>query len=57
MLLRKKTKESPLKSCFIFLLALVGFVLACFLVCTLIFQINSAAGNKGASDLLTLLLA
>jgi len=53
MLLRKKTKENPLKSCLISLLALVGFLIACFLFCTLVFQINNA-GNGGSSQLLNL---
>ena len=56
MLLRKKTKENPIKGCFISLLALVGFIIVCFLFCTLIFQINSAT-NSGSTQVLNLLFA
>jgi hypothetical protein len=56
MLLRKKTKENPIKSCFITLLALVGFIIACFLFCTLVFQINSATNNN-STELLNLIFA
>ena len=55
MLLRKKTKDNPFKSCLISLLALVGFIIACFLFCTLMFQINSAT-NSGSTQLLNLFL-
>jgi hypothetical protein len=56
MLLRKKTKESPIKGCLISLLALVGFIIACFLFCTLMFQINNAS-NGGSTQLLNLIFA
>ncbi len=56
MLLRKKTKENPIKGCLVSLLALVGFIIACFLFCTLMFQINSAT-NSGTSQLLNLIFA
>jgi hypothetical protein len=56
MLLRKKTKENPIKGCLISLLALVGFIIVCFLFCTLIFQVNSAS-NSGSTELLNLLFA
>ncbi len=55
MLLRKKTKENPIKGCLLSLLALVGFIIACFLFCTLMFQINSA--SNGSTQLLNLFLA
>ena len=54
MLLRKKVKENPIKSCFISILTLVGFIIACFLFCTVVFQLNQA--SIGAStDLLRLI--
>jgi hypothetical protein len=56
MLLRKKTKENPIKGCLITLLALVGFIIACFLFCTLVFQINSATNNN-STELLNLIFA
>jgi hypothetical protein len=56
MLLRKKTKENPIKGCLITLLALVGFIIACFLFCTLVFQINSATNNS-STELLNLIFA
>ena len=43
MMLRKKTKENPVKSCLITLLTLVGLMAACFLFCTVIFQLNQAS--------------
>ena len=43
MMLRKKTKHNAFKSCVISLLAVVGFVLACFLFCTVLFQLNQAS--------------
>jgi hypothetical protein len=55
MLLRKKTKENPIKGCLLSLLALVGFIIACFLFCTLMFQINNA--SNGSTQLLNLFLA
>jgi hypothetical protein len=60
MLLRKKTKENPIKGCLVSLLAVVGFILVCFLFCTLIFQLNQAAtpGNTtGTSYILSLLFS
>ena len=56
MLLRKKTKENPVKGCALTLLALVGFIIACFLFCTLVFQVNSTA-NNGSTELLNLFFA
>jgi hypothetical protein len=55
MLLRKKVKENPLKGCLISLLTLVGLLLACFLFCTVMFQLNQATTGTGTTDLLRLL--
>jgi hypothetical protein len=57
MLLRKKTKENPIKGCAVSLLALVGFIIVCFLFCTIMFQINQAASTTGSSELLNLIFA
>ena len=48
MMLRKKTKENPVKSCLITLLTLVGLMAACFLFCTVIFQLNEASINASS---------
>jgi len=54
MLLRKKVKENPLKGCVVSLLTIVGLIIACFLFCTVVFQVNQA--SVGAStDLLNLI--
>ena len=42
MLLRKKTKQNPIVGCFVLLLALIGFMLVCFLFCTVIFQLDKS---------------
>lgn len=55
MLLRKKVKENPIKGCLVSLLAIVGLLLACFLFCTVIFQLNQAASTPNSSDLLRLI--
>jgi hypothetical protein len=46
MMLRKKTKESPAKSCLLTLLTLVGLMLACFLFCTVMFYLNQWSVNQ-----------
>jgi hypothetical protein len=56
MLLRTKAKANPIKGCLVSLLALVGFIIVCFLFCTVMFQINQAA-STGTSELLNLLFA
>jgi uncharacterized protein YpmS len=48
MMLRKKTKHNAFKSCIISLLALVGILLACFLFCTVLFQLNQASVTTGS---------
>lgn len=55
MLLRKKVKENPIKGCLVSLLTIVGLLVACFLFCTVMFQLNQAATTTGTTDLLTLL--
>ena len=54
MLLRKKVKENPIKGCLISLVTIVGLVVACFLFCTVMFQLNQASIND-TSHLLTLI--
>jgi membrane protein insertase Oxa1/YidC/SpoIIIJ len=54
MLLRKKVKENPIKGCLISLLTIVGLLIACFLFCTVMFQLNQAA-TTNSTDLFTLL--
>ena len=53
MLLRKKVKQNPIKSCLISLLTIAGLVVACFLFCTVMFQLNEASISD-TSNLLTL---
>ena len=53
MMLRKKTKENPIKSCLIWLLAVVALMAACFLFCTVIFQLNQAAVAAHSNVLFT----
>jgi hypothetical protein len=50
MMLRKKTKENPAKSCLITLVTLVGLLAACFVFCTVVFQLNQA--STGATGFL-----
>ena len=53
MMLRKKAKDNPAKSCLISLLTLVGLMAACFLFCTVIFQLNEAStGSAGTTGFL-----
>jgi hypothetical protein len=48
MMLRKKTKENPIKGCLISLLTLVGLLAVCFVFCTVVFQLNQAStGTSG----------
>jgi membrane protein insertase Oxa1/YidC/SpoIIIJ len=54
MLLRKKVKENPIKGCFITLITIVGLIVACFLFCTVMFQLNQASISD-TSNLLTLI--
>jgi hypothetical protein len=54
MLLRKKVKENPIKGCLISLLTLLGLLFACFLFCTVMFQLNQAT-TTDVTDLLRLL--
>jgi hypothetical protein len=46
MMLRKKAKENPVKSCLISLLTLVGLFAACFIFCTVVFQLNQASSGS-----------
>jgi uncharacterized protein YpmS len=55
MMLRKKTKQNGFKSCMLTLLALVGLLLACFLFCTVVFQLNQSTVAATSSGLLNLL--
>jgi hypothetical protein len=55
MMLRKKTKENPIKGCLISLLTIVGLLLACFLFCTLVFQLNQTSVSGTSSALLNFL--
>jgi len=55
MMLRKKTKENPVKSCLIWLLAIVGLLAACFLFCTVVFQLNQASVAAHSSVLFNIL--
>jgi hypothetical protein len=55
MMLRKKTKENPVKSCLISLLTIVGLLLACFLFCTVLFQLNQASVSTTSSALVNIL--
>ncbi len=50
MMLRKKTKENPVKGCLLTLLTLVGLLAACFVFCTVLFQLNQA--STGATSFL-----
>lgn len=50
MMLRKKTRENPVTSCLISLLTIVGLMAACFVFCTVVFQLNQAA--TGATGVL-----
>jgi hypothetical protein len=54
MLLQKKTKQNPIVSCLIMLLTLVGLLLVCFLVCTVVFQLNQAS-EPATGSLISLL--
>jgi hypothetical protein len=54
MLLRKKTRENPIKGCVISLVTIAGLMVACFLFCTLMFQLNQAA-TGATTELLTLI--
>jgi hypothetical protein len=48
MMLRKKVKDNPFKSCLLTLLTLVGLLAACFVFCTVVFQLNQAStGTTG----------
>jgi hypothetical protein len=51
MMLRKKTKENPAKGCLLSLLTIVGLLLACFLFCTVVFQLNQASVGATSSAL------
>ena len=55
MMLRKKTKENPVKGCLISLLTIVGLLLACFLFCTVLFQLNQASIGTTSSALCNIL--
>jgi len=55
MMLRKKTKHNAFKSCVISLLALVGILFACFLFCTVLFQLNQASLTTTGSEVFNLL--
>jgi hypothetical protein len=50
MMLRKKTRENPIKGCLLTLITLVGLLAACFVFCTVVFQLNQA--STGASGFL-----
>jgi hypothetical protein len=50
MMLRKKTRENPIKGCLLTLLTLVGLLAACFVFCTVVFQLNQA--STGATGFL-----
>ena len=54
MMLRKKTKHNAFKSCVISLLTLAGILLACFLFCTVLFQLNQASYGTTTGDVLNL---
>ena len=54
MMLRKKTKHNAFKSCVISLLTLAGILLACFLFCTVLFQLNQASYNTTTGEVLNL---
>jgi len=56
MMLRKKTKEPAAKGCVVFLFALAGILLACFIFCTVLFQLNQANINPGTTELLRIFL-
>ena len=56
MMLRKKTKHNAFKSCVISLLALAGILLACFLFCTVLFQLNQASLATTGSQVLNFML-
>ncbi len=55
MIMRKKVRENPLKGCLISLLTIVGLLIACFLFCTVMFQLNQVATGANSSDIMTLL--
>ncbi|MEO8288350.1 MAG: hypothetical protein ABI670_18150 [Chloroflexota bacterium] len=54
MMLRKKTKENPLKGCLLSLLTIVGLLLACFLFCTVMFQLNQSSVAQTSSAIFSL---
>jgi hypothetical protein len=56
MVTRKITKQNPIVGCFIILLTLVGLLLACFLFCTVVFQLNQATDPTSGINLVNLLL-
>lgn len=56
MMLRKKTKQNPVTGCLLTLLTVVGLMLACFLFCTVLFQLNQASVGTTTSSLLSLWL-
>jgi hypothetical protein len=45
MMLRKKQKDNAAKGCLLTLLTVVGLLAACFLFCTVVFQLNQASTN------------
>jgi hypothetical protein len=56
MLSRKIAKQNPIVGCLIILVTLVGLLLACFLFCTVIFQLNQASEPTSGINLVNLLL-
>lgn len=56
MLLRKKTKDNPIKGCGLSILSLAGLLLACFLICFVIFQLNQASVGTNTRTMLEMFI-
>ena len=51
MLRRKMKKQNPAVSCLVTLLSIAGVLLVCFLLCTVVFQLNQSASASSGGGL------